>query len=60
MILAGSLPRLAQVIVRFSIQEWDSGGKGGIRTHGTVTRTTVFEFYDSHADLCRSVARRVL
>ena len=36
------------------------GGEGGIRTHGTVTRTTVFEFYDSHAGLCRPVAQRVL
>jgi hypothetical protein len=24
-----------------------AGGEGGIRTHGTVTRTTVFEFEDS-------------
>jgi hypothetical protein len=32
----------------------------GIRTHGMVTRTTVFEFYDSHVGLCRSVAKRVL
>jgi hypothetical protein len=31
-----------------------------IRTHGTVTRTTVFEFYDSHDGLCRCVAKRVL
>ena len=36
------------------------GGEAGIRTHGTVTRTTVFEFYDSHADPCRPVAKRVL
>ena len=35
-------------------------GEGGIRTHGTVTRTTVFEFYDSHAGLYRFVAKRVL
>jgi hypothetical protein len=35
-------------------------GEGGIRTHGTVARTTVFEFYDSHVGLCRSVATRVL
>ena len=35
-------------------------GEGGIRTHGTVTRTTVFEFYDSHAGLCRQVTKRVL
>jgi hypothetical protein len=34
------------------------GGEGGIRTHGTVTRTTVFEFYDSHAGPCRSVGKR--
>src|SRR5262249_15078308 len=33
---------------------------GGVWTHGTVTRTTVFEFYDSHVGLCRSVAKRVL
>jgi hypothetical protein len=32
----------------------------GIRTHGTVTRTTVFDFYDSHDGLCRCVAKRVL
>jgi hypothetical protein len=32
----------------------------GIRTHGTVTHTTVFEFYDSNAGPCRSVAKRVL
>ena len=31
----------------------------GIRTHGTVTRTTVFEFYDSLDGLCRCVAKRV-
>ena len=36
------------------------GGEGGIRTHGTVTRTTVFEFYDSHVGPCRAVAKRVL
>jgi hypothetical protein len=36
------------------------GGEGGIRTHGTVIRTTVFEFYDSHAGLCRPVANRAL
>jgi hypothetical protein len=36
------------------------GGEGGIRTHGTVTRTTVFEFYDSHTGLCRAVVKRVL
>ena len=35
-------------------------GEGGIRTHGTVTRTTVFEFYGSHAGLCCQVAKRVL
>src|SRR5215510_11012852 len=35
-------------------------GEGGIRTHGTVTRTTVFEFYDSYVGPCRSVAKRVL
>src|SRR6476660_8521596 len=34
--------------------------RGWIRTHGTVTRTTVFEFYDSHVGLCRSVAKRGL
>jgi hypothetical protein len=37
-----------------------AGGEGGIRNHGTVTRTTVFEFYDSHADPCRSVTKRPL
>jgi hypothetical protein len=36
------------------------GGEGGIRTHGTVTRTTVFEFYDSRADPYRRVAKRAL
>ena len=35
-------------------------GEGGIRTHGTVTRTTVFEFYDSHADLSHPVPKRVV
>src|SRR5262245_2684516 len=35
-------------------------GEGEIRTHGTVTRTTVFEFYDSHVGLCPLVAKRVL
>ena len=35
-------------------------GEGGIRTRGTITRTTVFEFYDSHVGLCRLVANRVL
>jgi hypothetical protein len=39
---------------------WPFGGEGGIRTHGTVTRTTVFEFYDSHAGACRFVAKRAL
>ena len=34
------------------------GGEGGIGTHGTVTRTTVFEFYDSRVGLCCSVAKR--
>jgi hypothetical protein len=32
-------------------------GEGGIRTHGTVTRTTVFEFYDSYVGLSRPVAK---
>jgi hypothetical protein len=27
----------------FYINLLDAGGEGGIRTHGTVTRTTVFE-----------------
>ena len=36
------------------------GGEGGILTHGTVTRTTVFEFLDSHAGTCRIVAKGVL
>jgi hypothetical protein len=31
----------------------DFGGEGGIRTHGTVTRTTVFETY-SDVGPCRS------
>src|SRR5262245_14089795 len=35
-------------------------GEGGIRTDGTVTRTTVFEFYDSHAVLCLAVANCAL
>jgi len=39
---------------------WPSGGEGGIRTHGTVTRTTVFEFYDSRVGLSRPVANLVL
>src|SRR5262245_45868981 len=37
-----------------------SGGEGGIRTHSMVTRTMVFEFYDSHVGPCRPVANRVL
>ena len=37
-----------------------AGGEGGIRTHGTVTRTTVFEFYDSGAAVCRAVANRAV
>jgi hypothetical protein len=37
-----------------------SGGEGGIRTHGTVTRTTVFEFYDYRAGPYRLVAKHVL
>ena len=36
------------------------GGEGGIRTHGTVTGTTVFEFYDSRAGAYRLVAKRAL
>jgi hypothetical protein len=32
-------------------------GEGGIRTHGTVTRTTVFEFYDPHAAACNLVPK---
>jgi len=36
------------------------GGEGGIRTHSTVTRTTVFEFYDSRAGLCGPVTKRAL
>jgi hypothetical protein len=36
------------------------GGEGGIRTHGTVTRTTVFEFYDSHVGMCRPVPKRMI
>jgi len=35
-------------------------GEGGIRTHGTVTRTTVFEFYDFGAELHRAVPKCVL
>jgi len=38
----------------------ETGGEGGIRTHGTVTRTTVFEFYDSHAGRYRPVTKRAL
>jgi len=36
------------------------GGEDGIRTHGTITRTTVFESYDSRTVLRRPVANRVL
>jgi len=36
------------------------GGEGGIRTHGTVTRTTVFEFYDSRVGACRTVTMSVV
>ena len=37
-----------------------AGGEGGIRTHGTVTRTTVFEFYDFGAELHSAVPKCVL
>jgi len=36
-----------------------TGGEGGIRTHGAVTRITVFEFDDSYAGVCRPVPKRV-
>jgi hypothetical protein len=39
---------------------WPSGGEGGIRTHGTVTRKTVFEFEDSRDGACRPVPKRVV
>ena len=32
----------------------------GIRTQGTGTRTTVFEFEDSHAAVCLPLAKRAL
>jgi hypothetical protein len=35
------------------------GGEGGIRTHGTVTRTTVFEFEDSGDALSLPGSKRV-
>jgi hypothetical protein len=35
-------------------------GEGGIRTHGKVTRKTVFEFEDSRAVTCALVVKRVL
>ena len=44
----------------FYINRLIHGGEGGIRTHGTVTRTTVFEFYDSRAGAYRFVAMRAL
>ena len=31
----------------------------GFEPTGTVTRTTVFEFYDSHVGRCRPVPKRV-
>jgi hypothetical protein len=43
---------------KYERESMPCGGEGGIRTHGTVTRTTVFEFYDSHAGPCRSVGKR--
>ena len=48
---------------KYIIVQYDStqnGGEGGIRTDGTVTRTTVFEFYDSRAGVCRTVPKRVI
>ena len=44
--------RRAKTTSANNIDDLIRGGEGGIRTHGTVTRTTVFEFYDSRADLC--------
>jgi hypothetical protein len=63
--LAGSRPSCVQPWVPcrsacFWLKPRPSGGEGGIRAHGTVTRTTVFEFYDSHVGLCRAVAKRAL
>ena len=49
-----------QIYRRSPFRAQGNGGEGGIRTHGTVTRTTVFEFYDSHAGLCRPVTKRAL
>ena len=46
-------------IPRNTLETKDSERRGGIRTHGTVTRTTVFEFYDFRADLYRAVPRHV-
>ena len=52
--------RRAETAKANDINNLIAGGAGGIRTHATLTRTTVFEFYDSHVGLCRSVAKRVL
>jgi len=43
-----------------SIKTTIVGGEGGIRTRGTVTRTTVFEFYDSRVGACRTVTMSVV
>jgi len=51
---------LAETITTSNINNLIGGGEGGIRTHGTVTRTTVFEFYDSRAGAYRLVAKRAL
>jgi hypothetical protein len=50
---------LVETITTSNINDLIVGGEGGIRTHGTVTRTTVFEFEDSHAGVCRAVSKRV-
>jgi hypothetical protein len=36
----------------------EGNGEGGIRTHGTVTRTMAFEFEDSRAGVGRPAAKR--
>jgi hypothetical protein len=48
------------IITARPISPQKQGTSCGIRTHGTVTRTTVFEFEDSRAGACRPISNRVL
>ena len=51
------LPGHLALLLETTARNWR---RGGIRTHRTVTRTTVFEFYDSHDGPCPAVAKCVL